>query len=175
MIFLLRITTLALLLFNCVIFSVSAQEINRVLKTVAEHKGPVISTTHPDVLLSNNKSGFETGQVVKLNGIYHMFVNEMFDRPHRDLRVSYWTSSDAVNWKRQSTIVNSIPERTSSNPRSEVWVNAVIFNEDNSTRTPLCAIEEDDGMFTVVYTAIMLVNGKRFYALGKCVLGWKLR
>jgi len=102
----------------------------KALNLVAEHKGPLIGDDHPDVIASNNKSGFETGQVVKLNGIYHMFVNEMFDRPHRDLRISYWTSSDAVNWRRQSTVVSSTPGRTATNPRSEVWVTAVVFNEE---------------------------------------------
>ncbi|MGF2413361.1 hypothetical protein [Ferruginibacter sp.] len=104
----------------------------KVLKLLSEHNGPVINNDHPDVITSNNKSGFETGQVIKFGNLYHMFVNEMFDRPHRDLRIAYWTSTDAVNWKRQSTIVNSIPGRTPTNPRSEVWVNAVVFNEEES-------------------------------------------
>jgi hypothetical protein len=103
---------------------------SKVLKLVSEYKGPLISADHPDVLASANRSGFETGQVVKLGGVYHMFVNEMFDRPHRDLRISYWTSSDAVNWKRQSSIRESIPGRTPTNPRSEVWLTAIIFNDD---------------------------------------------
>jgi len=103
---------------------------NKVLKLVSEYKGPVIGADHPDVLSSGNRSGFETGQVVKLNGIYHLFVNEMFGRPHLDMRISYWTSSDAVNWKRQSTIRESIAGRTATNPRSEVWLTSVIFNEE---------------------------------------------
>ena len=94
------------------------------------HHGPVVNAIHPDVIASKNKSGFETGQVVTINGIYHMFVNEMFDRPHRDLRISYWTSTDAINWKRHSTILESIPGRTPANPRSEVWVNGVVFNKE---------------------------------------------
>ena len=105
----------------------------KILKMIAEHKGPVISADHPDVLSSTNRSGFETGQVVKINDVYHMFVNEMFDRPHRDLRIAYWTSTDAVHWKRQSTIRESIPGRTATNPRSEVWVNAVVFNEEEDS------------------------------------------
>lgn len=102
------------------------------LVMVAEHKTPVISIDHPDVIAGNNQSGFETGQVVKLNSTYHMFVNEMFNRPHRDLRISYWTSPNAIHWKRQSTIINSIPGRTPTNPRSEVWLNAVVYNEDEN-------------------------------------------
>lgn len=116
---------------------------SKVLKMVAEHRGPVISADHPDVVGSANRSGFETGQVVKLNGVYHMFVNEMFDRPHRDLRIAYWTSPDALNWKRQSTVVYSIPGRTPTNPRSEVWVTGVVFNEE----------EEAWNLFYVAYRA----------------------
>ncbi len=91
---------------------------------------PVVDYNHPDVISSKNQSGFETGQVVKIDDIYHMFVNEMFIRPHRDMRIAYWTSDDAVNWKRQSTIKESIPGRSPSNPRSEVWVTGVEFNVD---------------------------------------------
>ncbi len=96
---------------------------------ISEHEGPVVSSDHSDVVTSENRSGFETGQVVKLDGIYHMFVNEMFNRSHRDMRIAYWTSEDAVNWKRNSTLVESIPGRSPSNPRSEVWVTGVEFNE----------------------------------------------
>lgn len=99
-------------------------------KVVAEHFGPVIGPAHPDVTASKNKSGFETGQVVKVDDTYHMFVNEMFIRPHKDLRISYWTSRDATQWKRQSTIVESVPGRTHLNPRAEVWVTGVVFNEE---------------------------------------------
>lgn len=110
----------------------STSNTKKVLQTVSEHMGPVISTTHPDVIATANKSGFETGQVVKIDSVYHMFVNEMFDRPHRDLRISYWTSTDAEQWKRQSTIVESIPGRTPDNPKSEVWVTGVVFNEEEN-------------------------------------------
>ena len=99
---------------------------------VSEHIGPVIDTNHVDVISSKNRSGFEAGQVVKIKEVYHMFVNEMFDRPHRDMRISYWTSNDAINWKRQSTIVESIPGRSASNPRSEVWVTGVEFNNEEN-------------------------------------------
>ncbi|WP_346857741.1 hypothetical protein [uncultured Draconibacterium sp.] len=102
------------------------------LVMISCHSGPVIGPGHPDVLESKNGAGFETGQVVKLNGVYHMFVNEMFKRPHRDLRISYWKSTDALNWSRQSTVVNSIPERSPTNPKSEVWLTGVEFNEDEN-------------------------------------------
>lgn len=102
------------------------------LRLLAEHPGPVVGPDHPDVVLSGNRSGFETGQVVKLDGVYHMFVNEMFERPHRDMRIAYWTSPDAAHWKRQATLVESIPGRSPTNPRSEVWVTGVEYNEDEA-------------------------------------------
>ena len=105
---------------------------SQVLKLVSEHDGPVVSADHPDVIATGNRSGFETGQVVKIGKMYHMFVNEMFDRPHRDLRIAYWTSNDAAHWKRQSTVVRSIPGRTPDNPRSEVWVTGVVFNDSEN-------------------------------------------
>ncbi|GAB3010235.1 hypothetical protein GCM10027051_09820 [Niabella terrae] len=98
------------------------------LVLLSEHQGPVIGARHPDVLASGNLSGFETGQVIKEADTYHMFVNEMFKRPHRDLRISHWKSQDAIHWKRVGTVVESIPGRTAYNPKSEVWVNAVVFN-----------------------------------------------
>jgi hypothetical protein len=104
----------------------------KVLKLLSEFDGPVISADHEDVISSNNKSGFETGQVIKLNGVYHMFVNEMFNRPHLDMRIAYWTSKDAIHWKRQSTIKESMPVRSPNNLCSEVWVSALQFNEDEN-------------------------------------------
>lgn len=101
----------------------------RSLKLLSEHQGPVIGPEHPDVIASKNQSGFETGQLIKHDGVYHMFVNEMFGRPHRQLRCSHWSSPDAVNWKRQSTLVDSIPGRSHANLRSEVWLTGVEFNK----------------------------------------------
>jgi hypothetical protein len=100
------------------------------LVVISEHQGPVIGPDHPDVRASNNRSGFETGQLVKHKGVYHMFVNEMFGRNHRDMRVSHWTSPDAVNWKRQSTVVDRVPGRSHTNLRTEVWLTGVEYNED---------------------------------------------
>jgi len=137
----LKFTFLATALFSIAIHNIYCQQNiandvkNKSKNTLildSEFNGPIIGENHKDVIASNNRSGFETGQVVKVNGVYHMFVNEMFDRPHRDLRVSYWISHDAFNWARQSTIINSIPGRSHTNPRSEVWVTGVEFNEEEN-------------------------------------------
>ena len=121
-------STILILSLSSLCSSAYAQQFNKLaVKTIPAT--PVIDDQHPDVLQSGNKSGFETGQMVKLDGIYHIFINEMFDRPHRDMRIAHWTSSDAEHWERQSTIVESIPGRSAFNPRSEVWVTGVEFNE----------------------------------------------
>lgn len=129
--FTLRIKALFLIFF-CLICTVSAQKNSQPLslKLATAPAHPLINADHADVKASANRSGFETGQVVKVDGMYHMFVNEMFDRPHRDMRISYWTSRDALDWKRQSTVVSSVPGRTFSNPRAEVWLTAVEFDEE---------------------------------------------
>jgi hypothetical protein len=58
-----------------------------------------------------------------------LFIGEMFDRPHLDLRIAHWTSRDAVSWTRQGTVLESKPGRSPENPLSEVWMQAMIFDE----------------------------------------------
>lgn len=97
------------------------------LTVVAEHAGPLIGPDHPGT--ADNRSGFETGCVVRQGGINHLFVNEMFGIAHRDLRIAHWTSADGLAWQRQGTLVSSLPGRAPSNPRSEVWVTGMAFDE----------------------------------------------
>jgi hypothetical protein len=42
--------------------------------------------------------------------------------------------------------------------------------QGNDMRTPLCAVREEDGTFTVIYTGKM--KDKGFSAVGKCSLAW---
>lgn len=97
------------------------------LVLVEEAQAPVLGPDHAG--LGNNKSGFETGVTLKVNGTYHMFISEMFGRPHLDMRIAHWSSSDAVNWTRKGTVVESKPGRSPQNPRSEVWMQAMIFDK----------------------------------------------
>jgi len=97
------------------------------LTVIEETQAPVIG---PDSnQLGDNKSGFETGMTLKIDGTYHLFISEMFGRPHLDMRIAHWTSPDATNWTRQGTVVDSVPGRSHLNPRSEVWLQGVIFDE----------------------------------------------
>jgi hypothetical protein len=94
---------------------------------VDEHLGPVIGPGAPGT--EDNTSGFETGHVLKLDGVYHMFVNEMFGKPHLDMRIAHWTSTDATKWERRGTIVESMPVRSPRNLRAEVWCTGVVYDE----------------------------------------------
>lgn len=67
---------------------------------------PVIDFDHPDA--KDNKYGFEGGVVVKSGSAYHLFVSEMDREPlYHKTRLAYWTSPDAIRWKRVSTLINS--------------------------------------------------------------------
>ncbi|MGN6644555.1 MAG: glycosyl hydrolase family 28 protein [Verrucomicrobiota bacterium] len=97
------------------------------LEVISEHRGPLIAPGYPGT--EGNQSGFETGFVVMQDGVCHMFINEMFGMPHRELRIAHWLSADGENWKRQGTVFESIPGRAPSNLRAEVWVNGMAFDE----------------------------------------------
>jgi hypothetical protein len=97
------------------------------LATLEETLPPVIGPDHPG--LAGNVSGFETGVTVKVGAIYHLFVGEMFGRPHLDLRIAHWRSKDAVHWDRDKTVIASDPRRSATNPMSETWVQAIIYDE----------------------------------------------
>lgn len=96
------------------------------LELVQESQVPVIGPGHPG--LADIKSGFETGVTLKIDGTYHMFISEMFGRPHLDMRIAHWTSSDAIRWTREGTVVESKPGRSPQNPFSEVWMQAMLFD-----------------------------------------------
>lgn len=100
------------------------------LKVVGEHTGPLIGPGHPGV--EDNRSGFETGCVVMQNGTAHMFVNEMFGIPHRNLRIAHWVAEAGGGWRRVGTIVESIAGRSPLNPRSEVWLTGIAYDEIES-------------------------------------------
>ncbi|WP_230280933.1 hypothetical protein [Croceicoccus sp. Ery15] len=98
------------------------------LTVIEEPAEPVIGPE--DVRRADNRSGFETGMTLKIDGTYHLFISEMFERPHLDMRIAHWTSPDAVRWTRQGTVVDSVPGRSAKNPKSEVWLQGVIFDDE---------------------------------------------
>ena len=78
-----------------------------------------------------------------------------------DQEIGYSTSKDGMHWAHEIRVKIQSP--------NNLWA----LPGDHSTRTPLCAIEEDDGTFTVIYTALTKIGEKNFYAIGKCTLAWQ--
>lgn len=90
--------------------------------------------------------GFEGGQLIKIGDTYHMFPTERageeghpakYDRIKT--RIGHWTSRDAVNWQRQSTLYQSSGEYAVSsydNPlndrRAAIWSYMPIFNKERN-------------------------------------------
>ena len=73
---------------------------------------PVVNAGMPGT--EGIQGGFEGGSIVKIKGTYHMFPTERagvkgmpayHDRVKT--RIGHWTSTDAVHWTRQSTILES--------------------------------------------------------------------
>lgn len=149
-----RKTALRLLMMGVGICLGSSSFASNELVVQSESIGPVIGPDHPDVRASKNQSGFETGQVLKQDGVYHMFVNEMTPKARLDMRIAHWTSKDSVEWRREGTILDSVHGRSSTNLRSEVWVTGMAFNE------------ADDcwNMFYVAYRGGDTNKGEKFYS-----------
>jgi hypothetical protein len=77
-----------------------------------------------------------------------------------DHEIAYSLSEDGIRWQ---------PEvRLKIQSDNNLWAEP----GDHATRTPLGAVEEEDGTFTVVYTAMYNKDGKLFYGIGKCTLAW---
>ncbi|MDT0677590.1 hypothetical protein [Autumnicola musiva] len=90
------------------------------------------------------QGGFEGGRCVKINGMYHMFpterAGEIGVEAYHDrikTRIGHWTSDDAINWKRQSTLYQSSGNYAlteDDNPindrRAAIWSFMPIFNEE---------------------------------------------
>ncbi|WP_316818101.1 hypothetical protein [Pedobacter nyackensis] len=87
--------------------------------------------------------GFEGGVCVKIEGVYHMFPTERAGEKGKDYvydrvktRIGHWTSKDAVNWKRVSTIYQASGTYSvthDDNPlndrRGAIWSYMPVFNE----------------------------------------------
>jgi hypothetical protein len=64
---------------------------------VDQHPTPLIS--HSSTGAQDNKYGFEGGRVVLLDGIYHLFISEMFSDPKwTKTRLAHWTSSNGLSF-----------------------------------------------------------------------------
>ena len=107
-------------------------------------EAPVINAGMPGT--EGIQGGFEGGSIVKINGVYHMFPTERagvkgmpayHDRVKT--RIGHWTSTDAVHWTRQSTILESSgvyalvhEDNPMNDRRSAIWSYMPVFSEENN-------------------------------------------
>lgn len=110
------------------LLALGCQSDNAVLEVVYCHPGPVIKKGDPGT--ENNKHGFEGTRAFKFNGIYHLFTSEMIGDPmYVKMRMAHWQSTDAVNFKRVSTLYESSGDHTGQDPRACLWSPMPIYNE----------------------------------------------
>ena len=99
----------------------------------------------------------ENPQVTELKAGGFLTVFDSFG----DQEIGYSVSQDGIHWRAEVRI------------KVQSGKNLWALPGDHAMRTPLCAIEEADGTFTVIYTAKTDLDGKKFYAIGKCTLAWE--
>jgi hypothetical protein len=89
------------------------------------------------------QGGFEGGRVVKVGDTYHMFPTERAGEKGVDYyydrvktRIGHWTSKDAINWKRESTIYQASgtyaiteDDNPMNDRRAAIWSYMPFFNE----------------------------------------------
>ena len=102
---------------------------------------PVIQEGMPGT--SGIQGGFEGGTCVKVNGTYHLFPTERagekgvaayYDRVKT--RIGHWTSTDAIHWKRESTLYASsgqyavaVDDNPVNDRRAAIWSFMPVFNQ----------------------------------------------
>ena len=98
---------------------------------VGGNEGPVI--TKGSSYTEEVKHGFEGGRVVKINNKYHMITSEMFSDPQDiKMRLGYWTSSDAIKWKRESTLYESSAVQLGKDSRASLWGPMPTWDEERN-------------------------------------------
>ncbi|MRT91972.1 hypothetical protein [Ancylomarina sp. 16SWW S1-10-2] len=79
------------------------------------------------------KYGFESGDVKKVGGIFHMVVNERFaDLPTVNNRFGYWQSLDNKHWERKNTLLQFPYDTTGVIPNSCIYSPKWVYsNQEN--------------------------------------------
>lgn len=89
---------------------------------------PVIGYDHPG--LAGNLYGFEGGSVVKVAGVYHLFVAEMAGEPFWvKMRLAHWTSPDAATWRRAATLWETSGRIDRTDERFSIWAPMPVFSD----------------------------------------------
>jgi hypothetical protein len=108
---------------------VGARELGLVV--IEQYPSPVLTEKSPGA--KGNKYGFEGGDVVKLQGTYHLVTTEMTGDPlWVKTKLAHWSSNDRIHWKRISTLYESSGEFAGQDPRASLW--GPMFVYDNQSQ-----------------------------------------
>ncbi|MGD0519779.1 MAG: hypothetical protein ABSA48_00865 [Terracidiphilus sp.] len=100
------------------------------LVLVEQYPSPVLTVKSPGA--EENKYGFEGGNVVKLQGTYHLVTTEMTGDPFWvKTKLAHWSSNDRIHWKRVSTLYESSGEHAGKDPRAALWGPMFIYDEQS--------------------------------------------
>lgn len=111
-----------------------------VMSVIKCNASPVVDGNHPGS--SDNDYGYENGHVIKVDGVYHMLMTELFDASsHPELpgwvpaRVGYWTSIDGDHWERVCTIVQGTATGRPDDyddPKNNTWSSSWYWNKQEN-------------------------------------------
>jgi hypothetical protein len=98
------------------------------LELVEQYPSPVLTVKLPGA--EGNKHGFEGGNVVKLQGTYHLVTTEMTGEPvWVKTKLAHWSSNDRLHWKRVSTLYESSGDFSGQDPRAALWGPMFVYDE----------------------------------------------
>jgi len=108
--------------------TVGTRELGLVL--LEQYPSPVLTAKSPGT--EGNKYGFEGGNVVKLQGTYHLVTTEMTGDPlWVKTKLAHWSSNDRIHWKRISTLYESSGEFAGQDPRASLWGPMFIYDDQS--------------------------------------------
>ena len=115
-------------------------DLGYIMTVVRSNPEPVVDKDHPGS--RDNDRGYENGHVIKVDGVYHMLMTELFDnRYYPDLyawlpaRLGYWKSADGDHWERVCTIAQGTASGRSddlNDPYCATWSSSWYWNEEEN-------------------------------------------
>lgn len=123
---------------------------------------PVIDSDNPDA--KSNKYGFEDGMTVKIDGVYHLIVDEMAGDPFSvQMRIAHWVSPDAIHWRRVATLKETTgqPRSKTGLPYASVWGPVVVFDrQENRWNLFYTAYDSGGAVGGRIWRAVSTVVGQ---------------
>ena len=114
-------------------------DLDYIMTVVRANPEPVIGKEHPGSY--DNDKGYENGHVIKVDGVYHMLMTELFNAKFHGYgwepeRIGYWKSVDGDHWERVCTIVHGTAKTGQPedylDPKNNTWSSSWYWNEEEN-------------------------------------------